>query len=46
LFENQAFVRGLVRYRAHHSQQLMRSLLLRSDLANRLHDAAIAVAAE
>jgi rSAM/selenodomain-associated transferase 1 len=46
LFESQTFVPGLVRYRAHHSQQLMRSLLLRGDLANRLYDAAIGVAAE
>jgi hypothetical protein len=46
LFESQAFEPGLVRYRAHHSQQLMRSLLLRGGLASRLHDAAIGVAAE
>ena len=46
LFEGQAFTPEALRFSAQHSQQLMRALLLRGDLANRLHDAASRVAAE
>jgi uncharacterized protein len=44
--EGQPLTPGLVPYRARHSLQLLRALLVRGDLANRLHEAAIGVAAE